>query len=504
MKFSHILPLVAASSAFVLPSQETFEEVAIEENHRDTADGWYERVVSEKDRLVSDAEELFDDVKEIFEDAWSKVVDNSEDVRGKAVENSEDVWSKVVETSRNALDEALERGSDASDYLKNSFNEASSSFQSWMDTVAEDIHEDILDDGGHHGGHHGRPAHPPQHGKPNMTVYQLINESKYSEKLAKLINEFPDLVDQLNSTNANYTVFAPTDKALDKIPDDAPEPSKEQLREFLEYHIVPDFAPAKKVLVSHTFPTLLVSDSLGSEPHPQRISRQLSLKGLTINFFARVVAVDIIGTNGVIHGLDTPLLPPFKTIKTVDLFPTVFSTLELGLGKTGLLDMLNTTDHAGGTFFAPDNFAFEKLGPKVNAFLFSQYGLKYLKALLEYHVVPDNTLYSDAFYKASSSAVEVNSVPKGYYHVDLPTLLKDRSLSVDIARYGGFISIKVNAFANVAVQDAVTKDGVIQVMTDVIVPPKKLGNDLHYWTGEEMSVEDLKERLEPFVAKSDL
>lgn len=153
---------------------------------------------------------------------------------------------------------------------------------------------------------------------------------------------------------------------------------------------------------------------------------------------------------------------------------------------------------------APSNFAFQKLGPKINAFLFSQYGLKYLKALLEYHVVPDNTLYSDAYYKAESSEQDV---PKGLYHVDLPTLLKDRSLAVDIARYGGYISIKVNAFARVTVQDGIAEDGVIHVVSDVIVPPKKLGSlaeEVEYYNGEDMSVEELKERLAPLVAKGDL
>lgn len=191
----------------------------------------------------------------------------------------------------------------------------------------------------------------------------------------------------------------------------------------------------------------------------------------------------------------------------MDLFPGEYSTLELGLGKTGLLDALNTTDHAGGTFFAPSNWAFKKLGPKINAFLFSQYGTKYLKALLEYHVVPDTTLYSDAIYQAKKEDVDaMKELPrKGLFHAELPTLLKDRTLSVDVGRYGGFIRMKVNAFATVALQDIVAQDGVIQEMGSVLIPPKKLnGAEEEHWDGSEMTVEELKERLEPFVAKGDL
>lgn len=51
-----------------------------------------------------------------------------------------------------------------------------------------------------HGGHH--------HHKPNLTVYELISKSRYTTKLAELIDEFPDLVKALNGTEANYTVFA--------------------------------------------------------------------------------------------------------------------------------------------------------------------------------------------------------------------------------------------------------------------------------------------------------
>ena len=50
----------------------------------------------------------------------------------------------------------------------------------------------------------------------------------------------------------------------------------------------------------------------------------------------------------------------------------------------------------------PSNAAFEQLGPTVNDFLFSSPdGLKYLRALLSYHVVPDHTLYSDAYWNIS-------------------------------------------------------------------------------------------------------
>lgn len=219
------------------------------------------------------------------------------------------------------------------------------------------------------------------------------------------------------------------------------------------------------------------------------------------------------GTNGVIHGIDSILVPPPQALDIIQFLPSEFSTLELGLLKTGLLEGLNKTAHAGLTFFAPNNFAFQKLGPRINGFLFSPYGQKYLKAVLQYHVVLNQTLYSDAYYKTAGSDSSNDDdhrhdgpghVPKGYFQVDLPTLLEDRSLNVYIARYGRLIAIKINGFANVVVEDGVAKDGVVHVVGDVLIPPKKLGMDNKPDVGTaDMTLEEFIERLEPYVEKGE-
>jgi uncharacterized surface protein with fasciclin (FAS1) repeats len=160
-----------------------------------------------------------------------------------------------------------------------------------------------------------------------------------------------------------------------------------------------------------------------------------------------------------------------------------------------------------GTFFAPPNGAFQKLGPRINAFLFSKYGQKYLKALLEYHVVANQTLYSNAYYGPSKSEArmsaeeEVGADTTPYLHFDLPTLLGDKSLAVDVTRFGPFITIKINGFNKVVVADGVAKDGVLQAVNSVLIPPKTPGQGMavQYWQGEEMSVEEFKERLGPYV-----
>src|ERR1700761_3084730 len=264
MKVSALLPFVVASSALVLPSEQVLEELAIEDNHRET--GWYSHLVSEKDRIVSDASNFFEEYYEELK------------------EKSREAWSHATEYSGNALDEAFEQANDLADGVSDKVCDSTSGIRSWVESAVDDVYETVEDaqrPPHHKPGHGHKPHHPPHH-KPNMTVYQLIASSKYTTKLAKLISEYDDLVEALNSTKANYTIFAPTDEALSKIPEKAPKPSKKQLKEFLSYHVIPDFYPAARVLQTHTYPTLLKSDSLGSESLPQRLTTRLSLRGLTV------------------------------------------------------------------------------------------------------------------------------------------------------------------------------------------------------------------------------
>ncbi|KAF2258590.1 FAS1 domain-containing protein [Lojkania enalia] len=465
MKLAPLLPLISLTSAFVITESEIFETI---------------------DKLERSGREFFGKSQNVLDYALERVLDTAKNAGDKAYHKIHDA------------------GCDVESWLEGSpFDD--SAFEDEPHRPPHHGPPDHPPHRGppdHHPPHHEEPHHPPHHHKPNLTVYQLISSSKYTTKLAKLIDEYDDLVETLNSTKANFTIFAPTDKAFEKIPKHHKKPSKEQIKDVLLYHISDHFYPAGRVLHSYTIPTLYNPEhGLG---HAQRLTVRVTLKGPAINFYSKIVAVNIFGTNGVIHGVDNVLVPPPKVAMIIDLLPGEFSTLELGFGKTGLWDRINNTDypHEGGTLFAPSNLAFKKLGPKINAFLFSKYGEKYLKALLEYHMVVNQTLYSDAFYDATSGeAIKAWHSPS--FHLDLPTVLKDRSLAVDVARYGPFVEIKINDFSRVTIHDGVASDGVIQVVSNVLIPPKKATIEDGFWKGEEMSVEEFKERLEPFLGGED-
>lgn len=111
----------------------------------------------------------------------------------------------------------------------------------------------------------------------------------------------------------------------------------------------------------------------------------------------------------------------------------------------------------------------------------------------------NQTLYTDAFFDGTSDKDDTTTDRPPYLHYDLPTALDDKFLAIDVVKYGPFISIKINGFSSVTIHDGVASDGVIQVVSNVLIPPKKAAGEEVYWKGEEMSVGELKERLEPFV-----
>ena len=188
---------------------------------------------------------------------------------------------------------------EAEDAVEQAFKDASTVLEKAEDrfsAATHDLHHSFIDHVGHTRStvkeQESLIPNTKKHHEPNLTVYQLITTSKYTTKLAALINEYPDVVELLNGTAANYTVFAPIDRAFDKIPKDAPKPSKEELKQVLLYHVSEGYFPARRVLVTHTIPTLLKGEAIGGQP--QRLGLEIGLKGLTVNFYDRIIAINIV------------------------------------------------------------------------------------------------------------------------------------------------------------------------------------------------------------------
>jgi uncharacterized surface protein with fasciclin (FAS1) repeats len=108
-----------------------------------------------------------------------------------------------------------------------------------------------------------------------------------------------NLVDTLTGSGP-FTVFAPTDEAFAKLPKGTVEgllKNKEKLTEILTYHVVPQKVMAQSVIQLKSAKT-----ANGSDVHID------TSNGVKINN-ANVIKTDIECSNGVIHVIDTVLLP---------------------------------------------------------------------------------------------------------------------------------------------------------------------------------------------------
>jgi len=110
------------------------------------------------------------------------------------------------------------------------------------------------------------------------------------------------LVDTLKGPGP-FTVFAPTDEAFDKLPpgtlDDLLKPeNKDKLTSVLTYHVVPG--------------EYMAADITGMTSAPTLNGKELSIKveaGTVMVDGAEVVQTDVAASNGVIHVIDSVMMP---------------------------------------------------------------------------------------------------------------------------------------------------------------------------------------------------
>ncbi len=99
-----------------------------------------------------------------------------------------------------------------------------------------------------------------------------------------------------------FTVFAPTNEAFAKLPEGTVETllkpeNKDKLVSILTYHVV-----AGKVMAAD------VETGKVETVNGQKAAIEVTAEGVTIDN-ASITATDIVGSNGVIHVIDTVILP---------------------------------------------------------------------------------------------------------------------------------------------------------------------------------------------------
>jgi transforming growth factor-beta-induced protein len=193
-----------------------------------------------------------------------------------------------------------------------------------------------------------------------------------------------------------FTVFAPTDEAFAKLPEGALEgllKNPEALKSVLLYHVV-----AGKVMAADVAKLKTAKTALG-----QSVTIDTSKDVRVDN--AKVVKTDIAASNGVIHVIDTVIMPKNDIIEAARAAGS-FKTLLTAIEAAGLTDTLR--GEGPFTVFAPTDEAFAKL-PKETLDALLKDKAK-LASILTYHVVPGKVMAADVVKLTEAKTVQGQNV----------------------------------------------------------------------------------------------
>lgn len=202
------------------------------------------------------------------------------------------------------------------------------------------------------------------------------------------------LAETLTNADAKFTVFAPTNEAIGKLP------------KSLVDDLLADTELLKKVLLFHVLEGEVKSGDIENdmsvnsvEGSPLRANIYLRSKFydgfVTING-KRVSKADIQADNGVIH-LITDVIYPFPTGNIAEIVTADprFSTLLAAVSAAGLADVLS--GDGPFTVFAPTNDAFEKVPKETLDGLLAD--KEALTKVLQRHVISGTLFYKGICWK---------------------------------------------------------------------------------------------------------
>lgn len=289
---------------------------------------------------------------------------------------------------------------------------------------------------------------PASNGVLNI-VHEFINPTATGNTIADIITTSPDhqaiasilstsgLEDDLRGEGP-FTVFAPTDAAINALdPLFVQELLADQagkLRSLLLYHI--------------TFGNFTSSSLTNNQEilmsNGQRVTITFDGDIMLVNNIP-VTVKDIIADNGVVHSIDTVLIPELdesNTILDIVARSPQHTILFASIAFNGLDESLRSEGPI--TLFAPTNAAFEALPPGV---------------------------IEDIILEGSTSQVLLNHVVPG---VALSTLLSDGTTVTTVG--GAVVTVRIDGSdiyindAKVIVKDIVAENGLVHVIDAVLVP----------------------------------
>lgn len=237
-----------------------------------------------------------------------------------------------------------------------------------------------------------------------------------------------------------FTIFAPTDEAFAKIPAGQikallkPE-NRATLQAILKFHVVAGKVQLSDIADGRLFKTL----------NGQRLAVSLRHGHVKLGR-SSIVSADIQASNGIIHVIDSVLLPETRKLVAVATQAKQFKTLLAAAKAAGLASALNKDD-ANLTIFAPTDAAFAKLPKGLVQALLKPENKSSLVQLLTHHVVSGRVYAADAI-KAGRA----------------------KSLAKSTLKFGLSASrLQVNG-STIQVTNLNSANGVIHVIDSVLIP----------------------------------
>ncbi len=245
-----------------------------------------------------------------------------------------------------------------------------------------------------------------------------------------------DLADALRA-DGPFTVFAPTDEAFAALPEGTLEKlleNPEILANVLLYHVVEaEVMAADAIALDGESVTTLSGESIA-----------ISADGGVFVNDAEVTTADVECTNGVIHIIDTVLIPEFDIVETA-IMNDDFDTLVTALAETGLDEALQGAGPF--TVFAPTDEAFAALPEGLMEDLLADPDA--LSDILLYHVVSGSVPAAEVLGLDGEKVTTLSGV-------ELTVTIEDGDVFVDDSQ--------------VVVTDVECSNGIIHAVDAVLVP----------------------------------
>jgi len=218
-------------------------------------------------------------------------------------------------------------------------------------------------------------------------TYNILNDALVATGVA----------DTLSNTDRTFTLLAPTDEAFSKLPDGRLESlmaDTDLLKNMLLYHVIEDEAVDATTAMSLSGQTKNMAN--GAEVAMYLIQGQLKFNS------AAVTSTDLSASNGIIHTLDSVLMPTAHLVSSPDhqqvavgsIYDVALSTPDFSLFAAALQSA--GLDSALGcpvdmyTVFLPTNEAFKSLGQETQSRLSSNPAA--MREVLLQHMLPGRIL----------------------------------------------------------------------------------------------------------------